>query len=131
MEKSTETTRRLLLIDDDEDLREIFHATLSAIAGLEILLADSGEVGLRVAQQEKLDAILLDVMMPGMDGVDVLHQLQSNPATRVIPVIFMTARTHGEDRQHLLAIGGKAVISKTCKPPQLAAQVIDILNKKM
>lgn len=129
MEKSTNITRRLLLIDDDEDLREIFHATLSAIAGLEILVAESGKAGLAIAAQEQLEAILLDVVMPEMDGIEVFHQLQSNPSTQGIPVIFMTARTHAEDRQQLLNIGGKAVISKACKPPQLAAQVIDILNK--
>lgn len=130
MAKSTAITKRILLIDDDEDLREIFYVTLSStLAGIEVLLAESGEMGLAIAYQEKLDAILLDVVMPGMDGVEVLSQLQSNPITLGIPVIFMTARTHAEDRQHLLNIGGKAVISKACKPPQLAAQLIEILNK--
>jgi DNA-binding response OmpR family regulator len=129
MEQTTAMNRRLLLIDDDEDLREIFHATLSAISGLEVLLADSGQTGLAIAQQEPLDAILLDVMLPGMNGEVILSQLQANPITQAIPVIFMTSRTHGEDRQHLLDIGGKAVISKACKPPQLAAQVLSILNR--
>lgn len=129
IEKPPEITKRLLLIDDDEDLREIFHAMLSTIAGLEVLVAESGEVGLRIAQAEKLDAILLDVVMPGMTGEVVLHQLQSNPMTQSIPVVFMTARTHSDDRQHLLNIGGIEVISKACKPPQLAAQVLSILNR--
>ncbi|HIK14078.1 MAG TPA: response regulator [Leptolyngbyaceae cyanobacterium M33_DOE_097] len=129
MEGSKATTRRILLIDDSEDLREIYYVTLSAIAGLEVLLADSGQAGLSIAQQERLDAILLDVIMPDMDGVVVFHQLKSNPATQTIPVIFITARTHAEDRQHLLSIGGKAVISKACKPQQLAMQVVDLLNE--
>lgn len=128
MEKITAMNRRLLLIDDDEDLREIFQATLSAIAGLEVLLADSGPTGLAIAQQEPLDAIVLDVMLPGMDGEAILAQLQAHPTTQTIPVIFMTARIHGTDRQHLLAIGGTAVISKACKPPQIAAQLMTILN---
>lgn len=130
MTKSTAITKRILLIDDDEDLREIFYVTLSStLAGLEVLLAESGEAGLAIAHQEKLDAIILDVVMPGMDGVEVLSQLQSNPTTQEIPVIFMTARTHAEDRQHLLNIGGKAVISKACKVRQTAAQIIEILNQ--
>lgn len=129
MEGSTATTRRILLIDDSEDLREIYYATLSAIAGLEVLLADSGQAGLTIAEQAHLDAILLDIIMPDIDGEAVFHQLQSNPATQKIPVIFMTARTHAEDRQHLLDIGGKAVISKACKPQQLAMQVVELLNK--
>lgn len=129
MENTTEITRRLLLIDDDEDLREIFQATLSAIAGIEVLLADSGEAGLAIAHREAIDAILLDVLMPGMDGTEVLRQLQSDATTQAIPVIFMTARTHAEDRQHLLAMGSKAVISKACKPQQLAMQVIRLLDK--
>ncbi len=129
MEKPAATTKRLLLIDDDEDLREIFHATLSAIAGVEVLLAESGQAGLAIAQQEPLDAILLDVMLPGMNGEAILHHLQAEPRTQSIPVIFMTSRTHGEDRQHLLDIGGKAVISKACKPNQLAVQVLTILNR--
>ncbi len=129
MEKPAAITKRLLLIDDDEDLREIFHATFSAIAGLEVLLADSGQAGLAIAHQEPIDAILLDVLMPGMDGTEVLHQLRSDVATQAIPVIFMTARTHAEDRQHLLEMGGEAVISKACKPQQLAMQVISLLDK--
>ncbi len=129
MEEPRKILKRVLLIDDDEDLREIFYATLNAISGLEVLLADSGQAGLAIAQQEPLDAILLDVMLPGMDGEAILSQLQVNPITQAIPVIFMTSRTHGEDRQHLLAIGGKAVISKACKPPQLAAQVLSLLNR--
>jgi DNA-binding response OmpR family regulator len=120
---------RLLLIDDDEDIREIFHATLSTIAGVEVLLAESGQVGLVLARYEQVDAILLDLVMPGMDGEAVLHELKAHPDTKRIPVIFMTSRTHGEDRQHLLDIGGKAVISKACKPAQLAAQVLNILNR--
>jgi DNA-binding response OmpR family regulator len=129
METPQKNTKRLLLIDDDEDLREIFYATFSAIAGLEVLLADSGESGLAIAQQEPLDAILLDVMMPGMDGEVVVQHLQSDSRTQSIPVIFMTARTHSEDRQHLLNIGGIAVISKACKPPQLAEQVFNLLHR--
>ena len=122
-------TRRLLLIEDDEDLREIFYATLSTIAGVEVLLAESGQVGLAIAQQEPVDAVLLDVMMPEMNGPEVLQHLQANPATQAIPVIFMTARTHADDRQNLLNLGSKAVISRACPPPQLAAQVINLLNK--
>jgi len=129
MDGSTATTRRILLIDDSEDLREIYYATLSVIAGLEVLLADSGQAGLAIAQQKRLDAILLDVIMPDMDGVIVFQQLKSNPATQAIPVIFLTARTHAEDRQHLLSMGSKAVISKACKPQQLAIQVVDLLNR--
>jgi DNA-binding response OmpR family regulator len=129
MEKRVEISWRLLLIDDDEDLREIVHATLSKIAGLEVLVAESGQAGLDLAHREHPDAILLDVMMPGMDGEAVLHQLQSQPATAEIPVIFMTSRTHGEDRQHLLSIGGRAVVSKACKPHQIAAEVLSILNR--
>ncbi len=129
MEGPTATNRRLLLIDDSEDLREIYYATLSAISGLEVLLADSGKAGLAIAQQEHIDVILLDVVMPDIDGEAVLQKLQVNPTTQMIPVIFMTARTHAEDRQHLLNIGGKAVISKACKPQQLAMQVVDLLNK--
>lgn len=121
--------RRLLLIEDDEDLREIFQVTLSTLARLEVLLAESGQAGLAIAQQEGLDAILLDVMMPGMDGIEVLHQLQSNPATKETPVIFLTVRTHAEDRQQLLKLGGKAVIAKTSKPTQLAAQVLAVLDQ--
>ncbi|GFE71403.1 response regulator [Chroococcus sp. FPU101] len=129
MEELTAIIWRLLLIDDDEDLRAIFQATLSMIAGLEILLADSGETGLAIAQQEPLDAILLDVMLPGMGGEVILQHLQSHPLTQTIPVIFMTSRTHSDERQHLLNIGGTAVISKACKPPQFAAQVHKILNR--
>lgn len=125
----TQRVKRLLLIDDDEDLREIFSATLSLIEGLEVVLADSGPTGLAIAHQESLDAILLDVLMPQMDGTEVLLQLRSSPVTQTIPVIFMTARTHAADHQQLLNHGAKAVISKACKPSQLATQVMEVLNR--
>ena len=129
MERSTELPWRLLLIDDDEDLREIFFATLSTIAGIEVVVAESGQVGLALAQAGHFDAILLDVMMPGMGGEAVLHELQTHSSTADIPVIFMTSRTHGDDRQHLLEIGGEAVISKACKAGQIATQILTILKK--
>jgi CheY-like chemotaxis protein len=129
MEPLAPITKRILLIDDDEDLREIFLATFRAIADLEVLLAESGPAGLAIAQTEPLDAILIDVSMPGMDGIEVFHQLQANPTTQAIPAIFMTARTHADDQQYLLQLGSEAVLSKACPPPQLAAQVVEILSK--
>ncbi|MCU0566664.1 MAG: response regulator [Oculatellaceae cyanobacterium Prado106] len=121
--------RQVLLIEDDEDLREIFQVTLSAIAGLEVLLAESGQVGLAIARSRLPDAILLDVMMPGMDGTEVLRHLKSDAVTRETPVIFLTVRTQATDQNYLLELGGRAVISKTSKPAQLAAQVLDILSQ--
>lgn len=121
-------TKRVLVIDDEIDIREIVQASLELTAGLEVIVACSSQEGLMKAELEQPHAILLDVMLPGMDGVSVLQALQANPATRHIPVIFLTARVHPVEQHQFTVLGAKAVISKPFKPARLASQLLKALN---
>ncbi|HVX56209.1 MAG TPA: response regulator, partial [Candidatus Saccharimonadales bacterium] len=83
---------KVLIIDDEEDTRSIASMSLSILGGLDVLEAESGAEGISKAAQEKPDVILLDMMMPVMDGSETLVQLQQNEGTKHIPVIFLTAK---------------------------------------
>lgn len=86
-------TKRVLLIDDEKYLSEVIQLCLEKLAGWTVFTAQSGIEGLRLAEVEQPDAILLDVMMPDMDGFIVLQHLKSNPITQPIPVLLLTAKT--------------------------------------
>lgn len=122
------TAKRILVIDDEDDIREVAQASLEIMAGLEVILACSSREGLIKAEMEQPDAILLDVMLPDMDGVTVFKQLRVNPATQHIPVIFLTAKVQAFDQLYLKQLGAKAVIAKPFKPQQLASQLLAILD---
>ncbi|MCP2728682.1 response regulator [Limnofasciculus baicalensis] len=84
--------KQILIVDDEERLRELVQACLEDLGGWETITAGSGEECLKIVQQAKFDAIVLDVSMPGMDGFAVFEKLQANPMTQSIPVILLTAR---------------------------------------
>ena len=84
--------KRVLLIDDDPDIRTVAELGLSAVGGFEVLLASGGEEGIAMAARERPELIILDVMMPGVDGPTTLARLKALTSTASIPVIFMTAR---------------------------------------
>lgn len=123
------SVKRVLVIDDDDDIREVAQASLELMAGLEVILACSSHEGLFKAETEQPDAILLDVMLPDMDGVALFKALQLNIATQHIPVIFLTAKIQVFDQQQFKQLGAKAVIAKPFKPQQLASQLLNILNE--
>src|ERR1051326_2239539 len=112
---------RLLLIDDEDDIREVARLSLELVAHWDVVTASSGAEGVERAAAEQPDAILLDVMMPGMDGAATYGRLQSNPATRAIPVVLRTARVfdRADDRRGLEGIH---VIGKPFDPMRLAGQ---------
>ena len=89
--------KRLLLIDDEPTLRRITQLTLEKLAQWEVLTASSGQEGLRKAKTEQPDAILLDLMIPGMDGLETLVELRRDPSTQGIPVILLTAKVQAMD----------------------------------
>jgi CheY-like chemotaxis protein len=119
--------RRLLLIDDEDDIREVAKLSLELVARWEVVTARSGAEGLERAAAEQLDAILLDVMMPGLDGAATYAGLQANPATRDIPVVLLTAKIFDrvDDRRGL---EGLTVIGKPFDPMRLAGQVASALR---
>ncbi len=119
---------RILVIDDEERIQEVIQISLEILNGWEVLTASSGREGLLQAQNQKPDAILLDVSMPQMDGFATLEKLRSNPATQAIPVIFLTAKVQLADRQQFAKLGMAGVITKPFDPLTLAEQVTAALE---
>jgi CheY-like chemotaxis protein len=121
-------SRRVLLIDDEDDIREVARLSLELVADWTLFDAGSGEEGIVKAEAERPDAILLDVMMPGMDGPTTLERLQEHPATRNIPVIFLTAKVQPAGQRRFQSLGVRGVIAKPFDPMTLAAKVEEILS---
>ncbi len=121
-------TRRVLLIDDEELIREVAEVSLAQVGGWEVLTASSGEEGLGKAVAEQPDAILLDVMMPGLDGPSTLARLQADPATASIPVVFLTAKVRRSEQQRWTDLGAAGVLVKPFDPMLLADQVAEMLG---
>lgn len=113
-------TRRVLLIDDEDDIREVAQLSLEIVAHWDVMTARSGAEGLVRAAADQPDAIVLDVMMPEMDGRTTYRLLQQNPTTQHIPVLLLTARLHPSDpiREQVVA-----VIAKPFDPLRLAEQI--------
>jgi len=120
--------RRVLIIDDEDDIREVAALSLEATADWEIFTASSGKEGIRVAAAEKPDAILMDVMMPEMDGPTTFKQLQLNPETAGIPVVLLTAKVQGVDQRRFAGLGVAAILFKPFDPLTLATQLSEVLG---
>ncbi|MFY9936213.1 MAG: response regulator [Silvibacterium sp.] len=122
--------RRILIIDDEDDIRQVAALSLEMVAGWEVVTASSGTQGIRRAQDEKPDAILLDVMMPGMDGPTTFQELRKIPGIARIPVILLTAKVQGADQKRFANLGVSAVLFKPFDPLTLAQQMSDALGWK-
>src|SRR5205085_5630464 len=96
---------RLLCADDEEDIRTILQLALSLDTELEVELVESGEAALARARVREFDAIVLDGMMPGLDGYETCRRLKADPATAAIPIVFLTAKTQRTEVERALAIG--------------------------
>jgi CheY-like chemotaxis protein len=107
--------KRVLIIDDEDDIREVAGATLELTEDWEVLTASSGARGLAEARASQPDAILLDVMMPDMDGPATLAALQHDAGTSQIPVIFLTAKVQAADRRRFTQLGIRGVIGKAVR----------------
>src|ERR1700733_10911935 len=121
-------TRRILIIDDEEDIRQVAGLSLETVAGWEVFLANSGLQGMERAERERPDAILLDVMMPAMDGPTTFLQLQKNPSTAKIPFILLTAKVQGSDQLRFAELGVAGILFKPFDPLLLSAQVSQALG---
>jgi CheY-like chemotaxis protein len=122
------TKRRVLIVDDEDDIREVAQVSLEVVADWKVLTASSGCEGLKIAREAQPDAILLDVMMPGLDGPTTFQKLQADPAIRHIPVILLTAKLQPADRKRFAQLGVAGVLAKPFDPLELAAQVRDTLH---
>jgi len=115
--------KRILIVDDEDDIREVGQMTLEMMAGWEVRTASSGEEALAMAAAHPPDAILLDVMMPVMDGPATLARLRAEPATAGVPVVFLTAKAQAADQRRLAEMGAAGVLAKPFDPMTLADQV--------
>jgi CheY-like chemotaxis protein len=113
----------VLIIDDEEDIRQVAALSLETVAGWNVTTATSGADGIRRAIEQRPDAILLDVMMPGMDGPTTFQHLQQDLRTRSIPVLLLTAKVQGADQRRFADLGVAAVLSKPFDPLTLAQQI--------
>ena len=125
---STGVKRRLLIIDDEDDIREVTQLSLESTTSWEITTARSGEDGLLQAEAGTPDAILLDTMLPGMDGLAIIKELQVRVSTRAIPVVFLTAKAQSADRAVFEKSGARGVITKPFDPMTLAGLIEGLLN---
>lgn len=121
------SNKKVLVVDDEKFVRDLIRIKLGHI-GISIIEADNGLMALEMAQQQKPDLILLDVMMPKMNGFEACEKLKSNPKTAPIPIIMLTARGEKENREKGLAAGATAYLFKPFSPQKLAEKVAEILS---
>lgn len=120
--------RKILVVDDEDNVREVTKMSLEVMGGWETVTASSGAEGVAVAEQEQPDAILLDVMMPGMDGPTTFKELQNKASTKHIPVILLTAKVQSADRARFSELGVTGVLTKPFDPATLYEQVAQLLG---
>jgi CheY-like chemotaxis protein len=121
-------SKRILVIDDELDIREVVCLSLEEFGGWRTDSAGSGIEGLKKAQAAPWNAVLLDVSMPDMDGVEVYQRLQQHPKTRAIPVILLTAKVLSSDRDRFTSLGVAGIISKPFDPVTIWQQVAQMLG---
>ncbi len=122
------SSRCVLVIDDEDHIREVAELSLEAVGGWRVLTASCGRDGVAVAASERPDAILLDVMMPELDGPATVGRLQADARTRDIPVVLLTAKVQPADRQRFAQLGVAAVLAKPFDPMALSGQVSEALG---
>jgi two-component system, OmpR family, alkaline phosphatase synthesis response regulator PhoP len=120
--------KRVLIIDDEEAIQTVVQFGLNLAVGWEVLKASSGVEGIERAEAAHPDMILLDVMMPEMDGLATFQRLRQSPETRSIPVIFLTAKAQAAEKRIFQNTGVNGVITKPFNSLELAAQICRMLN---
>ena len=119
---------KALIVDDEEDVRFVARMSLGRVGGMEVIEASSGEEAVARARRERPDFILLDMMMPGMDGAATFRALRGTSETAAIPVVFLTAKAMKSEVQRLRDLGAKGVVLKPFDPMTLAAEIRTMLE---
>lgn len=119
---------RILLIEDDPDIQRMVQLSLKFQGGHEVSVASGGQEGIAKAEQEKPDLILLDVMMPEMDGYETCRRLKANPATASIPIVFLSARAQQSEIQKGRELGAIGYLVKPFDPMTLSDQLQEMLR---
>ncbi|NDD97574.1 MAG: response regulator [Actinobacteria bacterium] len=120
--------RSILLVEDNEDIRAITEIALRHESRFDVVATECGEEALQVAMHRHFDVIILDVMMPGMDGPETLAAIRQLPSAKDSPVIFLTAKAQPREIQRLLDLGANGVITKPFDPLGLGAKVEEMLG---
>lgn len=119
---------RILLVEDDLDIQKMVRLSLKYQGGHEVTVASGGKEGLELAASQQFDLVLLDVMMPDMDGYETCKALKANPATETIPVIFLSARAQQAEVQRGQELGAIGYLVKPFDPMRLSGQLEAILS---
>jgi len=119
---------KILVVDDDPAMLLVASIALEQVGGFEVLLARCGLEAIECARQNQPDAILMDLVMPDVDGSDVLQTLRAHESTVKIPVIFHTAKTDPSEIRSMLALGAKGVLGKPSDPAAMAEEIERILE---
>jgi two-component system, OmpR family, response regulator len=114
---------KILMVDDEPHIRRVAELSLNRVGKWSVVLAASGPEGIAAAERERPDLILLDVMMPGMDGPTTLSALQAHAMVAGIPVIFMTAKVQEREIERYLGLGAAGVVCKPFDPMKLPDQI--------
>lgn len=123
-----DSLERILYVEDEPDIRTIAEMALTRIGGYSVQLCESGPDAIARAPAFAPQLILLDVMMPGMDGVETLAHLRMLPEMRETPVVFMTAKAQRHEADHYRALGAVGVVPKPFDPVTLSQAIADIWN---
>ena len=120
--------RKLLLVEDDPDLLEVLRLTFEA-EGFQAHLAEDGEAALRLVRRVQPDLVVLDLMLPGRDGIEVCQAIRADPATRHVPILMLTARAEEADVVLGLGVGADDYVTKPARPKELVARVKSLLRR--
>ena len=121
-------SRRVLIVDDDDAIREVAQTALELVAGWEVQLASGGEEALALCAIDPPDAVLLDVMMPVMDGPATLARLQADPRTEDVPVLLLTAKVQPAERRRWESLRVAGILTKPFDPMSLSGEVAELLG---
>src|SRR6266498_1412697 len=128
---ATSSLKRILIAEDDSDIRLIAQLALESIGGFQVRLCSSGREAIQAAPGFQPDLIVLDVMMPGMDGPTTLQALRALPQLVKTPIVFMTAKAQPGEIAQYQALGAFDVIAKPFEPMQLSAHIASIWQRHL
>ena len=125
----SESIKTVLLVDDDQNIRFVAQMSLEGLTPWEVIAAESGEDALKRVAEKTPDVILLDMMMPGMDGPATFAKLKERPELTSVPVIFMTAKVQTHEIEGYRQLGAAGVITKPFDPMSLADEIRQIVSQ--
>lgn len=120
---------KILLAEDEEDIQKVARMSLKFHGKVEVVVAGNGEECLQLAEREKPDVILLDAMMPKLDGYETCRRLKANPSTKNIPVIFLTAKAQEYEMRRGLSLGAIGYLTKPFDPSTLHQKIVELVER--